>query len=144
MMYMSSVFVFFFSSRRRHTRFDCDWSSDVCSSDLSVIRDNRGEGNVPLPGAVGQAERHVARACSVTTFFQHLGIDRADGVARPADLEGSDRLERLELEPDFPGTVIGKPNQRGPHRAVLDAGARLADGVERNTLGKRFSHSIVS
>src|SRR3990167_8164964 len=24
----------FFSSRRRHTRFDCDWSSDVCSSDL--------------------------------------------------------------------------------------------------------------
>src|SRR5205085_12692294 len=28
-------FFFFFSSRRRHTRFDCDWSSDVCSSDLS-------------------------------------------------------------------------------------------------------------
>src|SRR2546430_8759719 len=27
-------FVFFFSSRRRHPRFDCDWSSDVCSSDL--------------------------------------------------------------------------------------------------------------
>src|SRR2546430_17625144 len=25
------VFFFFFSSRRRHTRFDCDWSSDVCS-----------------------------------------------------------------------------------------------------------------
>src|SRR5256886_4931859 len=29
-----TVFFFFFSSRRRHTRFDCDWSSDVCSSDL--------------------------------------------------------------------------------------------------------------
>src|SRR5205085_6477408 len=28
---------FFFSSRRRHTRFDCDWSSDVCSSDLYII-----------------------------------------------------------------------------------------------------------
>src|SRR5260370_616357 len=27
---------FFFSSRRRHTRFKCDWSSDVCSSDLLV------------------------------------------------------------------------------------------------------------
>src|SRR2546430_13063819 len=26
---------FFVSSRRRHTRFDCDWSSDVCSSDLN-------------------------------------------------------------------------------------------------------------
>src|SRR5260370_2895668 len=38
---MSSVFysfvcVFFFSSRRRHTRFKCDWSSDVCSSDLTL------------------------------------------------------------------------------------------------------------
>src|SRR5256886_3491460 len=30
------VFFFFFSSRRRHTRFDCNWSSDVCSSDLAV------------------------------------------------------------------------------------------------------------
>src|SRR5689334_23743792 len=29
------VFFFFFSSRRRHTRWNCDWSSDVCSSDLS-------------------------------------------------------------------------------------------------------------
>src|SRR2546430_12301086 len=29
---------FFFSSRRRHTRFDCDWSSDVCSSDLIFFR----------------------------------------------------------------------------------------------------------
>src|SRR6185369_15953488 len=28
------MFFFFFSSRRRHTRFKCDWSSDVCSSDL--------------------------------------------------------------------------------------------------------------
>src|SRR2546430_12703161 len=28
--------VFLFSSRRRHTRFDCDWSSDVCSSDLDM------------------------------------------------------------------------------------------------------------
>src|SRR5260370_12701863 len=27
--------LFVFSSRRRHTRFKCDWSSDVCSSDLA-------------------------------------------------------------------------------------------------------------
>src|SRR5260370_14036436 len=27
---------FFFSRRRRHTRFKCDWSSDVCSSDLTA------------------------------------------------------------------------------------------------------------
>src|SRR5256886_10669453 len=31
------LLVFFFSSRRRHTRFDCDWSSDVCSSDLRAL-----------------------------------------------------------------------------------------------------------
>src|SRR5207237_5930710 len=31
---------FFFSSRRRHTRFKCDWSSDVCSSDLTSNRFN--------------------------------------------------------------------------------------------------------
>src|SRR5438034_1565369 len=29
---------FFFSSRRRHTRSLCDWSSDVCSSDLSIFQ----------------------------------------------------------------------------------------------------------
>src|SRR6266480_7062557 len=29
-------FFFFFSSRRRHTRLTCDWSSDVCSSDLGA------------------------------------------------------------------------------------------------------------
>src|SRR4051812_10538082 len=28
--------LFFFSSRRRHTRLTCDWSSDVCSSDLTM------------------------------------------------------------------------------------------------------------
>src|SRR5690606_40643966 len=32
------VFVFFCSSRRRHTRFSRDWSSDVCSSDLGLQR----------------------------------------------------------------------------------------------------------
>src|SRR3712207_9536553 len=36
------VVLFFFSSRRRHTRYWRDWSSDVCSSDLHRRR--------PLPG----------------------------------------------------------------------------------------------
>src|SRR2546430_17050088 len=55
---------FFFSSRRRHTRFDCDWSSDVCSSDLdarvagwrrSLARaENAGGGR---PGARARARR---------------------------------------------------------------------------------------
>src|SRR3972149_6589771 len=44
------MFFFFFSSRRRHTRFDCDWSSDVCSSDLGDI-------GRPVP-RVHVADRH--------------------------------------------------------------------------------------
>src|SRR6266478_7547819 len=36
----SIALAFFFSSRRRHTRFDCDWSSDVCSSDLTLEEKN--------------------------------------------------------------------------------------------------------
>src|SRR5437588_2125742 len=35
-LYVCMCIFFFFSSRRRHTRSLCDWSSDVCSSDLSV------------------------------------------------------------------------------------------------------------
>src|ERR687893_3057644 len=38
------VGVFFFSSRRRHTRSLCDWSSDVCSSDLGAIVRISGSG----------------------------------------------------------------------------------------------------
>src|SRR2546430_12202309 len=41
-------FFFFFSSRRRHTRFDCDWSSDVCSSDL---------GTAGAPPPISRADR---------------------------------------------------------------------------------------
>src|SRR3990167_9071420 len=33
--------VSFFTSRRRHRRFDCDWSSDVCSSDLCAPAESR-------------------------------------------------------------------------------------------------------
>src|SRR5436190_12013240 len=36
LVFLIFVFFFFFSSRRRHTRSLCDWSSDVCSSDLGV------------------------------------------------------------------------------------------------------------
>src|SRR6266498_4742405 len=61
---MRGVFVlFFFSSRRRHTRCGRDWSSDVCSSDLTDGRTNR-----PLPqlGSVAKqagtrAGRNIAR-----------------------------------------------------------------------------------
>src|SRR6266853_3702211 len=54
---------FFFSSRRRHTRFDCDWSSDVCSSDLGGM------------DAVEQALRSGATKTGATV---HLVIEDID------------------------------------------------------------------
>src|SRR5207253_6312226 len=62
-----SVFFFFFSSRRRHTRWPRDWSSDVCSSDLRMVRqfqglaDTRQHGAIDLkrPQVVVEVVRHV-------------------------------------------------------------------------------------
>src|SRR5437660_5080007 len=42
----SPVICFFFSSRRRHTRWPRDWSSDVCSSDLDAAAEG-GRGALP-------------------------------------------------------------------------------------------------
>src|SRR5690606_39336638 len=71
---MSSV-EFFFSSRRRHTRFSRDWSSDVCSSDLTQRRKNvseaRPQGSLPFHGK--KDDRPTARS----------------GEARPRPGEGS-------------------------------------------------------
>src|SRR2546430_17199848 len=47
---MVCLIIFFFSSRRRHTRFDCDWSSDVCSSDLKLSTAGAAFREVPSGG----------------------------------------------------------------------------------------------
>src|SRR5438132_6006013 len=44
--------LFFFSSRRRHTRSLCDWSSDVCSSDLAEDTERGEQRALPLTLAV--------------------------------------------------------------------------------------------
>src|SRR5260370_21606211 len=66
---MSSIcLIFFFSSRRRHTRFKCDWSSDVCSSDLVNDED------VNLPGftreGLRSAQQSMVFTNAPTPFFQ--------------------------------------------------------------------------
>src|SRR5207237_5401518 len=60
-----SCFFFFFSSRRRHTRFKCDWSSDVCSSDLGrlarrLVDERHSQLELSLLAALEDA-KHVAR-----------------------------------------------------------------------------------
>src|SRR5438270_10944376 len=51
---------FFFSSRRRHTRFDCDWSSDVCSSDLHHFAVNvLSQGQRELAGKLGRSSANT-------------------------------------------------------------------------------------
>src|SRR5258706_7716312 len=64
---------FFFSSRRRHTRLVSDWSSDVCSSDLSkFVLVNNGTENITVIGIArvhnsitqGRSEeRRVGKEC---------------------------------------------------------------------------------
>src|SRR6266567_891394 len=81
---------FFFSSRRRHTRFDCDWSSDVCSSDLveqmgkmgllgggggSGIRTEGVIGSGLMPAVFGQAGmEHMRRYGTTQEQFAKVAV----------------------------------------------------------------------
>src|SRR5260370_42206339 len=56
---------FFFSSRRRHTRFKCDWSSDVCSSDLSSVW--------RIPVAASGSPRRVGNLVAEDIAWSHDG-----------------------------------------------------------------------
>src|SRR5689334_25423571 len=58
-------FFFFFSSRRRHTRWNCDWSSDVCSSDLLLAGGDDYELLFTAATADREAIAAAGRACCV-------------------------------------------------------------------------------
>src|SRR2546430_5817578 len=89
-------FFFFFSSRRRHTRFDCDWSSDVCSSDLvcptgAIIR-------TEFDTVVIQSDVcNGCRACIAACPFGVIDINPVSGTAQKCTL-CYDRL-KVGLEP---------------------------------------------
>src|SRR5690606_40723736 len=70
----ASLFSFFFSSRRRHTRFSRDWSSDVCSSDLVSSNLEFGSGE--------DISVNVITGYVYTT--QDYAIDFADGRGLPS------------------------------------------------------------
>src|SRR4051812_25641727 len=92
-------FFFFFSSRRRHTRLTCDWSSDVCSSDLNlrvVVRGvdhdrapERGhrvvEERRALPDVLGR-HREAEHAEQVRRLARPRGVARVREHVRQLDL----------------------------------------------------------
>src|SRR5438445_6031005 len=87
--------LFFFSSRRRHTRYWRDWSSDVCSSDLTVARAVRGRGAaVGDPGQRLQREaRDIGGAVSGGARYEPdaAGIVLPPGVEVPRAAVGPTR-----------------------------------------------------
>src|SRR2546429_2122229 len=73
--------VFFFSSRRRHTRCSRDWSSDVCSSDLDVAAPS-ADGYA----AFDESERGPPRDSRVADGFGHVLASRCfPDERRPQD-----------------------------------------------------------
>src|SRR5256885_12611547 len=73
---------FFFSSRRRHTRLQGDWSSDVCSSDLGFFLE------------IYQAERYAARGIAAA-FVQDNMSRSAMGVLRGLHLQNPNTQGKL-------------------------------------------------
>src|SRR5499425_1565959 len=84
---------FFFSSRRRHTRYIGDWSSDVCSSDLEIQRKIRDRGSYPSVMAPEELDALNEEDGSVDRRFtleMTRGLDRwldmADGKLRGGEI----------------------------------------------------------
>src|SRR3990167_9164503 len=111
---------FFFSSRRRHTRFDCDWSSDVCSSDLRADGEPR-----PAPGGQhhGHPQGDQRRA-------------RADARGQPAPARDGARL-RLAHRRSPPGS------RRVRWPALVDDTGRGRDDLRRRGAGVRRAPAVV-
>src|SRR2546426_11592450 len=114
---MTFVFFFFFSSRRRHTRLQGDWSSDVCSSDLRIL-------SQALPGTAVKTGRVFARLHQIArTSMSLLGLAVAGVAARrvSVDVEALVRWCRAE----------GRPVDSAARAAlVADQLRRAGPGVE--------------
>src|SRR2546430_14212413 len=122
---------FFFSSRRRHTRFDCDWSSDVCSSDLQLtdhfqlLRLAKALLHLPplshIPDRAGEPARMAVLVVVDTTFGDHPAhfVIRLDKAAFEADFSGCKCLLecRRECVPAFwQQQITGVSAPLGPQR----------------------------
>src|SRR5438445_10800047 len=97
------VRLFFFSSRRRHTRYWRDWSSDVCSSDLKNFALQLNTGKTSVPVAVGDAlmkakflrseERRVGKECRSRwlPYHEKKNTKAAKGMGRLSELGSTAR-----------------------------------------------------
>src|SRR6267142_5186135 len=70
---------FFFSSRRRHTRLTCDWSSDVCSSDLVELGQRLHQAEAGLLVVAEHMPRDGAAVTQAEPDRLGLGDEIADG-----------------------------------------------------------------
>src|SRR6267143_5950344 len=100
---------FFFSSRRRHTRWNCDWSSDVCSSDLAArLRDEEAKGKERIDELKAAWHEEVAKDVPVVTdedIAQVVSMWTGIPVIR-ISAEESERL--LHMEEALHKRVIGQ------------------------------------
>src|SRR5690348_17780504 len=83
---------FFFSSRRRHTRWTGDWSSDVCSSDL-VLQE---------PKDRKQEERHRQRVLALGDPRDGLHVDRVHGKKDRREPRSEERRVGKECRARWP------------------------------------------
>src|SRR5256886_4945803 len=86
--------VFFFSSRRRHTRFDCDWSSDVCSSDLDRLRNPLG---LPCNGFEALIDWRVKILFAAVGTDPHGDLIDIDGLAMKLKPDAFSRSEERRV-----------------------------------------------
>src|SRR3712207_4053622 len=88
---------FFFSSRRRHTRYWRDWSSDVCSSDLSAD-------DLLAPGALARAAEVFEAHPNVGMVYGRVVYYTADGVGDRTTGHDDPGLPRVIAPP--PGRTV--------------------------------------
>src|SRR6266568_5503935 len=132
----NKMLFFFFSSRRRHTRWNCDWSSDVCSSDLrgrhgllrrrGAARDGRCL-RVRDPGGHGGRPRRHLRV-SRPLLSSVSPADELEVKARVDDPDGlRAALVRAGATLDFGGDMIDRRFDRGGSLAQRDEVLRLRE-----------------
>src|SRR5215475_6201194 len=78
---------FFFSSRRRHTRFSRDWSSDVCSSDLAERERERGHG-----GEAGTFPQQTNPKTQVLPECLHIFLNKDFSTSHTKNMKAPDHL----------------------------------------------------